>query len=806
MNYKEKARQLISEMTLEEKASLCSGASFWKTKKIDRLNIDDIMVADGPHGLRKQGKNEDHLGLGESIHATCFPTASAIACSFDTELIKKVGNALGEECLKEKVAVLLGPGANMKRSPLCGRNFEYFSEDPYSAGKLAAAWIKGVQALGIGTSLKHFAANNQEKLRMTISAVVNERTLRDIYLRAFEIAVKEAKPKTVMCSYNKINDVYSSDNKRLLKDILRDEWGYEGMVVSDWTAVHDRILGIKAGLDLEMPGNGGLNDRKIIAEAKASDDDEFEKLIDKCAENVLALVLEQNDVLKKDFDFDKEKHHALSVEAAEKSIVLLKNDEKILPIDNSKKIAIIGEFAKSPRYQGAGSSKINPFKVENAFDCLSEEGFSMDFARGYSINSSAGQNMEEVNKLVKEACECAKDKDAVIVFVGLTEGFESEGFDRKDMKLPEDQLKLLDELFKINENIIVVLSGGAPVEIPFFDKAKALLLSYLGGEGVGKAVSNILCGKVNPSGRLAETWPLKLEDNPSYGNFPGNSKEVFYKEGIFIGYRHYDTKNVPVRFPFGYGLSYGETSFKDLKCDNEIYSYTNDKSGDEAFEASINISFSVKNESDRAISETAFVFVGHESEFVSLPKKELRSFLKIHLEAGEEKVISASIPISELGYYNAEIKQRYVENGLYKIYLCKNVNECVLENDIEIRLKEGELNAYTPSRTADDYDEFFSNKKYSELAVFKRPFTMENCFNDVRSTFMGRMVYKQVMKRVAGEGVDKEQAKMIAAMMNEMPFYALSQAASAQVGEGTIEGMLDIINLKIFKGLKKIRK
>ncbi len=806
MNYKEKARQLISKMTLEEKASLCSGASFWKTQKIDRLNIPDIMVADGPHGLRKQGKNEDHLGLGESIHATCFPTASAIACSFDSELIEKVGNALGEECLKEKVAVILGPGANMKRSPLCGRNFEYFSEDPHAAGKLAAAWIKGVQALGIGTSLKHFAANNQEKLRMTISAVVNEHSLRDIYLRAFEIAVKEAKPKTIMCSYNKINSVYSSDNKVLLTDILRDEWGYEGMVVSDWTAVHDRILGVKAGLDLEMPGNGGLNDRKIVAEAKASNDNEFEKLIDKCAENVLALVLEQSDVLEKDFDFDKDKHHALSVEAAEKSIVLLKNDENILPIDSSKKIALIGEFAKAPRYQGAGSSKINPFKVENAFDCLSAEGFSMDFAKGYSVSSNEDQNPEEVDKLIKEACECAKGKDAVIVFVGLTEGFESEGFDRKDMKMPEDQLRLLDELYKINDNIIVVLSGGAPVEIPWFDKAKAVLLSYLAGEGGGEAVSNIICGKVNPSGRLAETWPLKLEDNPSYANFPGNSKEVFYKEGIFIGYRHYDSKNIPVRFPFGYGLSYGDTSFKDLKCDNEIYSYSNEESGDGAFEASINLSFVVKNNSDRKLTETAFIFIGHESEFVSLPKKELRSFLKIDLEAGEEKEISASIPISELGYYNTEIRKRYVENGRYKIYLCKNVSDCVLEKDIEIKLKEGELKGYTPSKAADDYDAFFANKKYTEVAVFKRPFTMENCFNDVKSTFMGRLVYKQVIKKVAGENADKEQAKMIAAMMNEMPFYALTQAASATVGEGTIEGMLDIINLKIFKGLKKIRK
>ena len=806
MNYKEKARQLISEMTLEEKASLCSGASFWKTQKIDRLNIPDIMVADGPHGLRKQGKNEDHLGLGESIHATCFPTASAIACSFDCELIEKVGNALGEECLKEKVAVILGPGANMKRSPLCGRNFEYFSEDPYAAGKLAAAWIKGVQALGIGTSLKHFAANNQEKLRMTISAVVNERTLRDIYLRAFEIAVKEAKPKTIMCSYNKINSVYSSDNKVLLTDILRDEWGYEGMVVSDWTAVHDRILGVKAGLDLEMPGNGGLNDRKIVAEAKASNDDEFEKLIDKCAENVLALVLEQNDVLEKDFDFDKDKHHALSVEAAEKSIVLLKNGDNILPIDNSKKIALIGEFAKAPRYQGAGSSKINPFKVEKAFDCLTAEGFSMDFAKGYSVNSNDGQNPQEADKLIKEACECAKGKDAVIVFVGLTEGFESEGFDRKDMKMPEDQLRLLNELFKVNENVIVVLSGGAPVEIPWFDKAKAVLLSYLAGEGGGKAVSNIICGKANPSGRLAETWPLKVEDNPSYANFPGNSKEVFYKEGIFIGYRHYDSKNIPVRFPFGYGLSYGDTSFKDLKCDNEIYSYSNERSDDNAFEASINLSFVVKNNSDRKLRETAFIFVGHESEFVSLPKKELRSFLKIDLEAGEEKEISASIPINGLGYYNTEIRKRYVENGRYKICLCKNVNDCVLEKDIEIKLKDGELEGYTPSSAADDYDAFFANKKYTEVAVFKRPFTMENCFNDVKSTFMGRLVYKQVIKKVAGENADKEQAKMIAAMMNEMPFYALTQAASATVGEGSIEGMLDIINLKIFKGLKKIRK
>ncbi|MCR5083316.1 MAG: glycoside hydrolase family 3 C-terminal domain-containing protein, partial [Parasporobacterium sp.] len=362
----------------------------------------------------------------------------------------------------------------------------------------------------------------------------------------------------------------------------------------------------------------------------------------------------------------------------------------------------------------------------------------------------------------------------------------------------------LDELFKVNENVIVVLSGGAPVEIPWFDKAKAVLLSYLAGEGGGKAVSNILCGRFNPTGRLAETWPLKLEDNPSYANFPGNSKEVFYKEGIFIGYRHYDSKNIPLRFPFGYGLSYGKTCFKDLKCDNEIYSYTNEKTDNDDLSPAINLSFCIKNESDKTLTETAFIFVGHESKFVKLPKKELRNFIKADLKPGEERQVTVSIPVSELGYYNTELKMRYVETGKYTIYICKNVNDVILTKDIEIRLKEGELNNYFPTSAADDYDAFFASKKYREVAVFKRPFTMENCFSDVKSTFMGRLVYKQVMKRVAGEGVDKEQIKMIEAMMNEMPFYALTQAASAQVGEGTIEGMLDIINLKFFKGLKKI--
>ncbi|MGN0622631.1 MAG: glycoside hydrolase family 3 C-terminal domain-containing protein, partial [Oscillospiraceae bacterium] len=522
--------RIMEELTLEEKASLCSGNDFWHTKAVERLDIPKVMVSDGPHGLRKNVEDSDNPN--EAIKAVCFPTASATACSFDRILIETMGKAIGEECQHEKLAVVLGPGCNIKRSPLCGRNFEYFSEDPYLAGQMAAAHIRGVQSKGVGTSLKHFACNNQENRRMSVSAEMSERTLREIYLAPFETAVKDSKPWTVMCSYNRINGVYSSENKRLLTDILRDEWGFKGLVMSDWGAVDDRVEGIKAGLDLEMPTSYGKNDKLIVEAVKSGELDEAD--LDKCVKRVLEMVDKYLENAAPDTAWDKDKHHELARKIASECIVLLKNEDNVLPLDGSKKIAFIGKFAASPRYQGGGSSHINSFKVTSALEAAAE--FSqVTYAQGYDVEQDVTDE-----KLFAEAVNCASEAEVAVVFAGLPDAFESEGYDRKHMRMPECQLRLIDEICKVNENVIVVLHNGSPVEMPFADKVKGIVEAYLGGQAIGGAVCDVLFGKVNPSGKLPETFPKKLSDNPSYLNFPGEGDKVCYNEGIFVGYRYYD--------------------------------------------------------------------------------------------------------------------------------------------------------------------------------------------------------------------------------------------------------------------------
>ena len=548
----------LSELTLEEKASLCLGSDFWHTAPVERLSIPRIMVSDGPHGLRAQMEEADHVGLSGSVPATCFPTASALGSSWNPDLFRAVGEALGREAKKIGVSVVLGPGINMKRSPLCGRNFEYVSEDPWLAGELATAMVQGTQSQGIGTSLKHYAANNQEDDRLRVSAEVDERTLREIYLSAFERVVKSAQPWTIMCAYNKINGSYASEHRWLLTEVLREEWGFEGLVVSDWGAVHDRVAALRGGLDLEMPPNFGVSDAAVIAAVRDGSLDE--SIVDETSRRVLRLVDQSQPALAENEPVDFDEHHALARRAAHESAVLLKNADRVLPLqpDRGSMVAVIGEFARTPRYQGAGSSQVNPTRVDAALDELQSalaDHAEVRFAAGFGIG-----NTDDDAQLRQEAVELAREADHVVVFLGLPGEDESEGFDRTHIDLPANQLVMLHALADVHDRLIVILANGGVVRVSTWeDKVSAILECWLSGQAAGGAAVDLLLGVANPSGKLAETIPARLQDNPSYLNFPGEEGVVRYGEGIFIGYRAYDTLIQHVSYPFGFGLSY--TSF-----------------------------------------------------------------------------------------------------------------------------------------------------------------------------------------------------------------------------------------------------
>ena len=644
-----KNSELLSKMTLEEKVGLCSGKDMWYLKGVDRLGIPEIMLTDGPHGLRKKNP-EGKGGLEDSVPTTCFPTAATTACSWDPELLYEMGVALGEECLQERVSVILGPGVNMKRSPLCGRNFEYFSEDPLLAGELAAGWINGVQSMGVGTSIKHFAVNSQEKKRLTIDSVVDERTFREIYLTAFEIAVKKAQPWTVMCAYNKINGVYCSDNGYLQNKILRDDWGFEGIVVTDWGAANDRVLGMKNGNDLEMPSSNGYNDKKVcdaVRNGTLSED-----VVNETADRMLTLIKKSQDNFRDGYTYDKEAHHNLAAKICSESVVLLKNEENILPVAKDKKIAVIGEMARAPRYQGAGSSLINPTKITDAFEGLMKEGYSLSFAPGYNKKKD-----EIMPAMITDACKVAERADIALVFIGLTEEYESEGYDRTHLNLPKVHDYLLEEILKVNENVIVVLSGGAPVMMPWLSKVKGLVNGYLGGQASGDAIAQIVSGKVNPSGKLAETYPLCIEDTPCNKYFPGTNITAEHTEGIYIGYRYYDTAEKEVLFPFGYGLSYTKFEYSNLRLSKKKIKDTD----------TLTVSYKIKNIGDRDGAEISQVYVSDKESTIFRPAKELRGFKKVFLKAGEETTVEIELSKRAFAFYNAAESIWQVESGDFEI-------------------------------------------------------------------------------------------------------------------------------------------
>ncbi|MDR0785600.1 MAG: glycoside hydrolase family 3 C-terminal domain-containing protein [Treponema sp.] len=666
-------KALVKQLTIEEKVGLCGGEDWWRLRAVERLGVPSVMVSDGPHGLRKQNDKADHLGVNDSIKAVCFPSACATASSFDEELLYKLGEALGEECQAENVSVILGPAINIKRSPLCGRNFEYMSEDPFLAGKSAAAFIKGVQSKNVGTSLKHFAVNNQEFFRTTVDSVVDERTLREIYLAAFEIAVKEAQPWTVMCSYNKLNGIHASEHQWLLTKVLRDEWGFKGYVVSDWFAVSDRPAALNAGLDLEMPYSGGHNDEALLEAVK--DGRVSEAALDAAVERILTKVFEYADNrIKAEFNLDA--HHAIAAEIEKESAVLLKNegspDNGLLPLKKDQKIVFIGAYAAKPRFQGGGSSHINAYKVTSALEAVKARGVDVAYVEGFP----ADKDVDDPSAL-KAAVEAAKQADVAVVFAGLPDAFESEGYDRDHMRLPDCQNTVIAAVAEAQPNVVVVLHNGSPVEAPWIGGVKSVLELYLGGQAVGEAAVALLFGEANPSGKLAETFPLRLEDNPSYENFPGDGKTAQYREGVFVGYRYYDYRKMDALFPFGHGLSYTSFKYGNLKVEKSAVDFI---TGGETLKVTVDIT----NTGKVAGKETVQLYVEDKTGAAIRPIRELKGFDKVSLAPSETKQAVFTLDKRSFSWYNVELGDWYCETGDYKIVIGASSRDLRLSATVKV--------------------------------------------------------------------------------------------------------------------------
>ena len=649
------AKTILKEMTLEEKAAFCSGRDYWHTKEIERLDVPDVMMCDGPHGLRKQLGEGDHLGINKSIETVCYPSASALASSFDRQVMRKLGEALGEECQAEAVSMLLGPGLNIKRSPLCGRNFEYFSEDPYLAGELGSAYVESLQKKGIAACVKHFACNNQETKRMTGDSVVDERTLHEIYLAAFENVVKKGGTRGVMCAYNAVNGEFCAENKALLTDILRGQWGYKGFVVTDWGAVKDRAKGISAGLDLEMPGGPHATGEELVKAVKDGSLSETE--LDRAVLRILEFVLKAAEEKQENVTIDRENCRRISRELSGECAVLLKN-ENVLPLCRDKRIAFIGEFAQNPRYQGAGSSHINVPHAVSALEAAGDK--NVIYARGYDIHMEEGDPA-----LVNEAVAVAADADIAVVFAGLPDAFEIEGCDRQDMQMPRNQNELIHKVAEVNKNTVVVLYGGAPVELEWREQAAGILCMYLGGEQTGAATVDVLYGTVNPSGHLAETWPVKLADNPSFLNFPGEDGVVTYAEGVFVGYRYYDKKEMQVAWPFGFGLSYTDFAYHNLRIDKSRMCDTD----------TLLVQCDVTNTGSCLGKTVMQLYVRDVESTVRRPIRELKGFEKIGLDAGETKTVSFVLDKRAFAYYEPRCQDWFVESGEFVIEIGKSSRE-----------------------------------------------------------------------------------------------------------------------------------
>lgn len=756
-------REFISQMTLEEKAGLCSGADFWHTKGVERLGIPSVMVSDGPHGLRKQEDASDHLGINESIRAVCFPAGCATASSFDRNLLRELGEIIGEECQAENISTILGPAMNIKRSPLCGRNFEYYSEDPLVSSEMAGALIHGVQSKNVGTSPKHFMANNQEYHRMTSSSEMDERTMREIYLAAFEGAVKKEKPWTIMNAYNKLNGTYLCENQEMLTDVLRDEWKFDGYVMTDWGAMNDRVKALKAGCNLEMPASGGVTDEEIAAAVK--DGILSEKILDQRCEEYLNIIFRYEENRNRTAVFDLEKDHEAARRIEEECIVLLKNENDILPLSTERRVAFIGKYAEAPRYQGGGSSHINSFKVESALDAVRTFDYTkaekVVYAQGYD---DAEDRIDE--KLLEEAVETAKNANAAVIFAGLPDSFESEGYDRKHMRMPECQNALIRAVAAIQPNTIVVLHNGAPVEMPWIHDVKAVLEAYLGGQAVGGAVVNVLYGKTNPSGHLAETFPLRVQDTPCYLNYGGEHDRSVYSEGVFVGYRYYASKEMEVLFPFGHGLSYTTFSYSNLRTDKEQIK----ESG------LLHVSVDVTNAGKCAGKEVVQLYVAPKGSTVIRPVRELRAFGKISLEPGETKTMTFCLDRRAFAYWSMEIHNWYVESGEYELQIGKNAQDIVLSCPV-----------YVESET-----------------VIPKEYTLNSTLGEIMADPKGKAILEQRMAEMMDMGTRQTEeqtqqgdeaisSEMMEAMMEGMPLRQMLSFVPGVTKE-TLNALLAALN------------
>jgi len=790
-----KYQKIIKRMTIEEKAMMMSGKNIWQTVDFEKYGIPSIFLADGPHGLRKQTGSSDHLGINPSLPATCFPTAATIANSWDEQLGEEIGRCLGEEANTLGINVILGPGLNIKRSPLCGRNFEYFSEDPYLAGKMAASYVRGIQSQGVAACPKHFAANNQELRRMTNDSIVDERTFREIYTTGFEIAVKEGKAKSIMTSYNLINGIYANENEHLLREILVNEWGFEGFVVSDWGGSNDHVLSVKNGSHLEMPSTGKAGVREI---ATAVHSGEME-------ENTLDIRLDE--LLKVFFDlanakkpnegkeFDKEVHHQIAKKAAAKSIVLLKNEDNILPLPGGTRVAVIGDFAETPRYQGAGSSIVNPTKLDTTLGLIDQSSLKMlAYAKGYERTGERNPD------LLRGAQKAVKEAEVVLVYVGLDEISELEGQDRKHMKMAPNQIELIEAVVSVNPNIVVVLSSGSAIEMPWVHKVKAVIHGYLGGQAGAGAMLDVLTGEVCPSGKLNETYPIKYEDTPAYAYYPGKEKTSEYREGLYVGYRYYETVKADVLFPFGYGLSYTTFAYSDLNVSEK------------------EVSFILGNTGEVDGAEVAQLYIGKRSQDIFRPVKELKGFKKIFLKAGESKEVTIPLDEKAFRYYNPLTNRWETAPGVYNIYVGTNVSEIVLQDEITIAGGK-ELKPYESK----DVKSYFSGKvksisdkeyecllghaipdnKWKESGLLSINDTISQMY--YAKSLLARLVYKILAYRKRkSEAKGKPDLNIL--FIYHMPFRGIAKNTGGIVSTEMVEAVVEIVNGHFFRGMGHLIK
>ncbi len=795
---RKEAKKIVSQMTIEQKNKLLQGRDFWYTEGIPEFDLPPIRMSDGPHGLRTQDGTMDNLGFGNSIPAVCFPTAATVANSFDRELLYKMGSALGEECLQEDVAILLGPAVNHKRSPLCGRNFEYMSEDPFLTGRLGAEFVKGVQDRGIGTCLKHFACNSQEKLRMVADSIVDERALFEIYLRQFEYIVKTTQPYSIMPAYNKLNGTYCCENKFLLNDVARKKWGFKGAFISDWGAVSNTINSYVAGLDIEMPGT--IRGKDMIRLEAIKNGIITEERLNESAEAIVAMQLQYKEVYKPGYKYDVKEHLKLAQELAENSIVLLKNDDNILPLSKkAKSYGLIGQFAKKPRYQGAGSSLVNPIETDSIFDTFLEEGIRFDYTDGYKEDGSTNK------RLIEAAVEVARAKDVVILVVGLAGNYESESFDRNDMSMPKGHLDLINAITEIHPNVVVVLQCGSPISMPWLPQVKGLVHAYLSGCQSGKAITNVLLGNVNPSGKLSESYPITNEDTPCFKYFLRNDKVCEYRESIFTGYRYYDSVEQNVLFPFGYGLSYTKFIYSDLKLSTHSL---NEK-------GKVEVSFKITNVGKVEGKEIAQLYIEALSSKIYRPKQELKEFGKVSLKPNETKEVKFILDFDSFSYYNVDLHDFDVESGEYRIRIGSSSRTILLEDTVKFENSKmhpipkgnSKLLPYLEKRVRyvpiEEFEKLVPHRIISNEKI-KKPFNDNINFIDLsKVSFFWKLVLP-IIKKIACMKMDKGSRAMAEICAVETPLRGISVMGECNIY--FMEGLLLIVNGKLFKGLHRMRK